>query len=430
MLASPSWMLSASCANPEQSQNHLSRDMMSVTIDGHVMIRERSMGDEMWEALEDLSTRIAPREPEIHAKRDRRKAVQDCLRENLDLKAFFLSGSFGHGTAVSGYSDVDYFADLRFTSIPINSNTMLTNVRDTIDGEFPDIGVRIDPPAVIVPFGKKSNEAIEVIPAIFQERDHMGFKSYQIADGKGRWIWSSPDRYKHMLAVLDTYWDNDVKPLVRLIKAWKYYRQVEISSFYLEMRAMKTILNFSPPQPIMATTESPYFMAYPGMIVLMFENLLKCRLRAVKDPQQLTSMVSACNSADKRDRALAEVELSLREAKEATAAESQGRTDDAYYWWNRFFSRRFAPNHVRDRHEALDGSAWDSTWPQWFRGIVEDATELAVTCFLEYPEVKRIQESVIDKLSKLREHGADHEFLVTAFNDLMHQIDGGIRPPQ
>ena len=43
----------------------------------------------------------------------------------------------------------------------------------------------------------------------------------------------------HMFARIDRQHKGKVKPLIRFIKAWKYYRDVPISSFYLEMRVAK-----------------------------------------------------------------------------------------------------------------------------------------------------------------------------------------------
>ena len=50
---------------------------------------------------------------------------------------------------------------------------------------------------------------------------------------------SSPDAHNSYVRKIDQSLSNRVKPLVRFIKAWKYFRDVPISSFYLELRIAK-----------------------------------------------------------------------------------------------------------------------------------------------------------------------------------------------
>ena len=45
---------------------------------------------------------------------------------------------------------------------------------------------------------------------------------------------ASPDAHNAYVASIDTKFGGKVKPLIRFIKAWKYFRDVPISSFYLE----------------------------------------------------------------------------------------------------------------------------------------------------------------------------------------------------
>jgi tRNA nucleotidyltransferase (CCA-adding enzyme) len=61
------------------------------------------------EALEAFVSRLTPTEAETNAAKLHRQSVRDSIAENLGLLSFFRTGSFGNGTSVSGFSDVDYF---------------------------------------------------------------------------------------------------------------------------------------------------------------------------------------------------------------------------------------------------------------------------------------------------------------------------------
>jgi hypothetical protein len=64
------------------------------------------------EAFRVFLTRLTPSQTETEAAKSRRKSIEDCLTTNFEMMRFFRSGSFGSGTSVRGYSDVDYFASI------------------------------------------------------------------------------------------------------------------------------------------------------------------------------------------------------------------------------------------------------------------------------------------------------------------------------
>jgi hypothetical protein len=83
-----------------------------------------------------------------------------------------------------------------------------------------------------------SSERTEIIPADYM-RDSYGYKVYDIADGAGEWMKTSPDAHNAYVQAVDDKFNGKVKPLIRFLKAWKYFRDVPVSSFYLELRVAK-----------------------------------------------------------------------------------------------------------------------------------------------------------------------------------------------
>ena len=147
---------------------------------------------------------------------------------------FFQSGSFGNGTSVRNYSDVDYFASLPAESVKTSSSATLSDVASALRRRFPTTyGIRVDSPAVVIPFGTDASETTEVIPADLVSTS--GPFVYKIADDSGRWMKSSPEAQNDYVRSVNDRLGGKAKPLIRFLKAWKYHNSVSISSFYLEV---------------------------------------------------------------------------------------------------------------------------------------------------------------------------------------------------
>src|SRR5205823_5477121 len=98
-------------------------------------------------------------------------------------------------------------------------------------------GIVVNTPAVKIPFGNYASETIEVTPCTFNGLvdTPVGSKgSYDIPNFEGGWMKSSPRAHNAYVKKEDERLGYKLKPLIRLIKAWKFYNNVPISSFYLE----------------------------------------------------------------------------------------------------------------------------------------------------------------------------------------------------
>ena len=136
---------------------------------------------------------LKPTSKESDAAKKHRASIEACLKSKLGITRFVRTGSFGRsGTSISGYSDVDYFAQIPTSNLEENSTLMLRRVRDVLDQRFPRTGVRVNRPAVIVPFRPDAKERTEITPAGYVEvttKDE--YKVYDIPDFSGGWVRSS-----------------------------------------------------------------------------------------------------------------------------------------------------------------------------------------------------------------------------------------------
>ena len=73
------------------------------------------------EGFRDFLTQLTPTSAETQAAKTHRASIEACLKSNFGLNRFVRIGSFGNGTSISGYSDVDYLACLPTTQLTATS---------------------------------------------------------------------------------------------------------------------------------------------------------------------------------------------------------------------------------------------------------------------------------------------------------------------
>jgi len=280
------------------------------------------------EGLRTFHGWLTPTGGDTQAAKSHRASIEACLKSNFELTRFFRTGSFGNGTCICDYSDVDYFASIPTTNLKRNSDTTLRQVRDALATRFPKTDVHIDIPAVVVPFGTDASESTEVVPADFITIDKDGNFIYEIADGNGGWIRSSPDAHKNYVDEVDDKLAGKVKPLIRFLKAWKYYRNVPISSFYLEMHVTKY-----------ASQESAIYYSWDLRNILKM--LLDNQLAALQDPKGISGYIFPCSSDTKKTDALSKLDSAFTRVEKARDAEKAEKISLAFAWWDLVFDGKF-----------------------------------------------------------------------------------------
>jgi hypothetical protein len=284
------------------------------------------------EGFRDFLTKLTPRTSETEAAKSHRVSIESRLQRDFGLRRFTRIGSFGNGTSISGYSDIDYLASLSRDTLTDNSTYSLGKVRDSLDDRFPCTGVRVSCPAVLVPFGTTKSESTEVVPADYVG-DRNGFKVYHIADCKGGWMRASPDAHNDYVARVNEKLGGKVKPLIRFIKAWKCFRQVPISSFYLELRVAKY-----------CTTETS--IVYGIDVKRILCQLRDCSLADMQDPMGVSGYISAAKTDAFYNDALSKLKTAASRAEKACEAAERDRVSDAFDWWRLLYDNEF-PTYYR-----------------------------------------------------------------------------------
>jgi hypothetical protein len=279
------------------------------------------------EGFRDFLTKLTASEWETSSAKSHRDSIETRLEQDFGLYRLFRIGSFGNGTSISGYSDVDYLASLREKFYGSSSNYSVSKVRNSLGARFPNTGVRVNCPAVVVPFGTRRSETHEIVPGTYIEKSGE-FHVYKISDCADGWMKVSPEAHIYYVNEVHKKLSNKVKPLIRFIKAWKCLRDVPISSFYLEMRVAKY-----------ATTESSiiYDMDVHRVLKMLWDN----QLAAIQDPMGVSGYITACKTAISREDALSKLSTALTRATNAREARDKGDISGAFDWWRLVYDYEF-----------------------------------------------------------------------------------------
>lgn len=279
------------------------------------------------EGFRDFNLKLSTSATETEIAKKHRASIEQCLKSNFNMKYFFRSGSFGNGTNISGYSDVDYFAVIPTNQLKEKSNYTLQLVRKALDTRFPNTGVNVNCPAVCIPFGTYRSEDTEIIPADYVRTDN-GFRIFDIPDCNDNWMNASPEAHNAYVTYIDEQKNNKVKPFIRFLKAWKYFRNVPISSFYLELRVARYAANEN-------------VIVYSVDIKNLLKFLLDNNLPAIQDPMSISGYIHACKSDAQKEDAISKLSTAYSRAQKALECESNEDAKSAFSWWQLLFSDKF-----------------------------------------------------------------------------------------
>lgn len=253
------------------------------------------------------------------------------MTNNFKCSNFFETGSFGNGTGVRHHSDTDYFSVCPSAELWTDSGYTLRKVKEALKNTFwRTEGIEVRSPAVRIPFGNYASETLEVTPATRNGlvSTPIGDKySYDIPNSDGGWMQSSPGAHNAYVNRENDRLGGKLKPLIRLIKAWKFYNNVPINSFYLELRTTKYAEGES---------STIYDIDVKRVMKIVYDN----DLPSIQDPMGISGYVKACSTDAKREDALSKVKTGFTRAEKAVE-NRESNVDDAFYWWNLFYNNEF-----------------------------------------------------------------------------------------
>jgi hypothetical protein len=279
------------------------------------------------EGFDKFLTDLTPTAVHRTAAASHRATVEASLRKALTVSAIRETGSFSHGTGVRHHADVDVIVSIGHPK-PASSDTALEWVRAALKSSFPTTSVYVRRPAVVVDFAS-GTERWEVIPGFYKSRSDSKTVSDIPAAASG-WMDTAP--LEHLDYVNEA---NKVegatggaKKLARLIKAWKYYNNVPVSSFYLEMRAAEYM-----------KTQKSFVAIYD--VPALISSLYSKDLASMNDPKGVTGRFHATSSDTKLADAKSKLATANTRSQKALDAYTAENIDNAFYYLDLLFGGEF-----------------------------------------------------------------------------------------
>ena len=283
------------------------------------------------QGFETFLSWLTPSNSEHNTAARHKSSVKSCLENNFGCYSFFETGSFGHGTGVRHHSDTDYFAVCKTDKLKQNSATTLREVKEALQNTFWNTaGIEVKTPAVRIPFGKYKSEDLEVTPCDYQGliETPLGKRAtYDIPAYDGSWMRSSPAAHNAYVQSHDDRLSGKLKPLIQLVKAWKFYNNAPIRSFYLELRVTRY-------------AEAEQSIVYDIDLRRVMKLLDDNELAGIRDPMGISGIIEPCSTYVKKQEALSKLSTGLGRAEKADDQRDRD-TDKAFLWWNLFFAGRF-----------------------------------------------------------------------------------------
>ena len=284
-------------------------------------------------AFNELLPSLRATRTETAAARSHRISIEAKLITEFGLTAFFRSGSFGTGTSISGYSDVDYFAVIPRANLNADSGYALADIADALRDRFSTTpNIRVNGPAVRLPFGLDGAQATEIVPVEAVGFTMLGYRQFKMHDGQSGWMPSAPESHNAYVAEIDRHHNGGVKPLIRFLKAWRYARNVPIKSFYLEILAAEYACNQTA-------------ITYDIDLRDLFDNMLQRQLAPLLDPRFPNDglYIQSTNTVLQTVEALDALQRAAIWASDAVALNHVERISAAFDRWRLVFNNDFPP---------------------------------------------------------------------------------------
>lgn len=276
--------------------------------------------------LADFAKSLAPDTYDKTRAKERRDDIEEELKKKTDCAGMIDSGSWTHGTALTGRSDVDWMALFPKESRPVYPSSALASLKTALDGAHWAIWrLKQSSPTVQVEFYSQPN--FEIVPAYFLRE--VGVEQLLSIPGPGNeWIESAPIAHLRFVTEQNVRLDSKLKPLVRLLKAWKYHVGAPVSSFYLEMRAAQY-------------AEGESSIVYDIDLRRVMDSLEDIKLRSMNDPTGLVSRIPATSSEVNRVEAMRLVRRAQDALTDAMVAKTKSDALNYYYAMSQLFGSNF-----------------------------------------------------------------------------------------
>ena len=173
-----------------------------------------------------------------------RRLNLDFRNLNSDISYSRYVGSYGRGTAVRGFSDLDMIYELPWSIfsqyndyVGNGQSALLQAVRRSILKTYPATSIGGDGQVVVVSFS--DGMRFEVVPAFRFNLDNRKDFYYPDSNGGGSWKSTDPVPEINALQTRDIYVNGNLKRLCRMARAWKSFCNVPMGGLLIDTLAYR-----------------------------------------------------------------------------------------------------------------------------------------------------------------------------------------------
>lgn len=186
--------------------------------------------------------------PNISTISDRYKEITKRLNKDFrdtesETAHSLYVGSYGRGTAIKGFSDLDMLYILPYeiykkynAYIGNGQSALLQAIRESIKKRYSITNIRSDGQVVIVPFD--DGITFEIVPAFLNDNDTYTFPD---TNHGGSWAITNPKPETAAINDVNIRCNDNLKYLCRMMRAWKNQWDAPISGLLIDTLAYQYI---------------------------------------------------------------------------------------------------------------------------------------------------------------------------------------------
>jgi predicted nucleotidyltransferase len=233
-------------------------------------------------------------------------------------------GSYARGTLVRWERDIDILSPLSVSDYweryKGDSSLFLYWFRNALNDGYATTKVSSREVAAVLDF---TVIRCEVVPAFRRQ-----FGGYLIPDGKGGWQATNPPYHQQFMKDADEAHNGKLKPLVKLMKAWKIANELSISSLHIELLTEKLWRD--------ATIGDR-----PSAVATTLRGFATWLPFSFMDPWASAAFIDAQLGVEDRETAVKTAQADAESSSDAESARSNGRTSQAFQQWNTVYRQKF-----------------------------------------------------------------------------------------
>jgi len=278
--------------------------------------------------FEELLERMTPASSDSVRAEKNLRIIESCLKTDFDMSYLATYGSTSHGTSIKDHSDVDCFVVIPKSRLFESVEQSLSALQDALTQYLPNATITDGRPTVAIPFGAGKVDRHQIIPA-YPSGEKQGHEFYGVPAPSDRWINVSPGAHSAWIGKINDDLGKNFKPFIRLIKAWNYYNDKPLWSYYIELCVAEFLSGES---------SIVYSMDIKNFFNFMVEKDLE-PIEGAAGSEDLVYGTSIATKEEARNKLALAAEL----AAQAHKCEIKGEIDAAYYLWRKVFNWRYPP---------------------------------------------------------------------------------------